>query len=1147
MGYAEFKGCPLNFGVTPSFIYMSCFVKSLSRISKFSIKGPSASSVSGTVYLDFLQFAPTISKKPSRDQVVPPIKSASGKCFKCIDFNSITETDALAHSDQLFFWLQSYRWSLKLPTMPPSAVSRSKMAQLELVTKRLINWYAGEKVAYFNIKPADLSAPSLSQQRWIHLSKRDRDPTVSCNKQLGNIECARELFAKLNLNPVTKNGPPLFCKYCIHPQTAVEASFTDVFYKILFPLSLEHFIWSRSVEVCPLAERYDCARVPNDMDLDKVTGQNNELRKVFLAAYGAGPSSSNTGGSKICRKQRDTCVQHLINTVKAVNRKRREKLMLLFDYIKDQGFAKGSGLGTLEHQMLTAHGFMHASFLMRKELAETGRLSDIIDTMKWYSDFGEVYQDEFEYKGTSADRMRTTMIFRLLTVLSMPQNTNIQKKSKIRDAEAMKRWFDNVLSVNEGFSGVIKPDFTGFHHDMIYAGAYIPSALHTSSLISYLLDGTKDFSLAPLSKSNLKNALQVLATLAAKYSVPPSVNGRYPKYNSAELGKHLSAFAYTAVKAPSIMPNGYLGGVSLHKKETGEFLRLFDFPVTTCPAKLNVCSGKIGSIVFLNSLGAAELLESIKLKSLNTAGIVPSKPPHGNWAKNYAALSIHRRANWSVTVKGFNKHVFAYEGYPHSHENEYGMYGSYGAMLIANDEVSLTSKDVNNGWDWRKIPGTTAIGMSYEDLKRVTGWRYSNPKALAGGVTMQASRSPSHANGAFGMDFSQPTMKIPLNHPLQGARFQFKKSVFFFDDVIVSLGSDISSLSSQPVHTTLFQDIVKPVTAGMKNVPYSSSTILRCNDAGMLVKRTWNPAKSVILVDVNGNRYYVANPREMRLVFTRRVKQNSMRSAGIVGESSGIYCTAWFDHGPKPQILETGGYSYRIQVGAESESSQSNFKTKPLITTSDYTVIASSNEAHAIKFSDRSSKIPRTVYSYVNFKAGYRYTTGPLKSVDAQCLLMIEETPSHLYISVSYPQLNLTKELPLSRNPNPAYCVEDWTTKMPTIASGIKTSLSFCATNNPSHIVAELQEKRAYAVDSITVNGNLVSTKDFPYYASIERLPEGPAVHFLSLKFGFTTEVKLTNRTDTSQNKHNSCGKVKTDRSVRIFSFLYVFLFVLIR
>ena len=41
--------------------------------------------------------------------------------------------------------------------------------------------------------------------------------------------------------------------------------------------------------------------------------------------------------------------------------------------------------------------------------------------------------------------------------------------------------------------------------------------------------------------------------------------------------------------------------------------------------------------------------------------LAAEKSQEGHWSKNFAALSIHRREDWAVTVKGFNKFVWDFE------------------------------------------------------------------------------------------------------------------------------------------------------------------------------------------------------------------------------------------------------------------------------------------------------------------------------------------------------------------------------------------------------------------------------------------------------------------------------------------------------
>ena len=73
----------------------------------------------------------------------------------------------------------------------------------------------------------------------------------------------------------------------------------------------------------------------------------------------------------------------------------------------------------------------------------------------------------------------------------MPTSTTQKQKEKIRDMEALGRWYTNALSPNEGFAGLLKPDHVGYHHNSYYASAYTPHALHNAALIQYLLSGTE--------------------------------------------------------------------------------------------------------------------------------------------------------------------------------------------------------------------------------------------------------------------------------------------------------------------------------------------------------------------------------------------------------------------------------------------------------------------------------------------------------------------------------------------------------------------------------------------------------------------------------------------------------------------------------
>lgn len=96
---------------------------------------------------------------------------------------------------------------------------------------------------------------------------------------------------------------------------------------------------------------------------------------------------------------------------------------------------------------------------------------------------------------------------------------------------------------------------------------------------------------------------------------------------------------------------------------------------------------------------------------------------------------------------------------------------------------------------------------------RVKKARYFSPRSFAGGVTFKGPEALS--NGVFGMDFYQPDYQFS-HSSFPNIKLYFKKSVFFFQNVIVCLGSNIRIGNGQGkiAQTTLFQDKVQRVDTG---------------------------------------------------------------------------------------------------------------------------------------------------------------------------------------------------------------------------------------------------------------------------------------------------------------------------------------------
>lgn len=172
---------------------------------------------------------------------------------------------------------------------------------------------------------------------------------------------------------------------------------------------------------------------------------------------------------------------------------------------------------------------------------------------------------------------------------------------------------NNALSLNEGLGGVIKPDYTGFHHIGFYASAYVPQALHDAALVQYLLGGT-EFSLPPSSIKNIRLVLETLRLIAVKYSTPASVNGRYPDYfNKALIKTLLPGYAYISVSHSTPLPSTVPTGISvsdLNRAQTQMFLRLFnDTSVNDYLKDGRPNKGKY----YFNSLGSLQIMEAVSI------------------------------------------------------------------------------------------------------------------------------------------------------------------------------------------------------------------------------------------------------------------------------------------------------------------------------------------------------------------------------------------------------------------------------------------------------------------------------------------------------------------------------------------------------
>ena len=462
--------------------------------------------------------------------------------------------------------------------------------------------------------------------------------------------------------------------------------------------------------------------------------------------------------------------------------------------------------------------------------------------------------------------------------------------------------------------------------------------------------------------------------------------------------------------------------------------------------------------------------------------------PEGHWSKNFAALSIHRREDWVVTVKGFNRFVWDFE--QGKGQNLHGIFQSHGQMIIANDEESLKAHDIENGWDWTKIPGATTMNLSlYETLLKKA--RYFSPRSSAGGVTFKGPEPI--ASGLFAMDFHQPDYQfLNVSDRHRNIKLYFKKSVFFFQSVLVCLGSNIKIENGpgKEAQTTLFQDKlqrgsstfnieVDGVTKGM-SAPFPAET----------------PALSsegyITLTDTKGNGYYIPSSSASSL----KVKvENQSSKTPADKPSSGYYATAWFEHSSSDDKYE---YAIYVKTPSYPTSASDVWKSQATSTTRKvYTVLKQDNKAHVVKFEMTTER-----WNWIDAQYGYAIfgsimelpAEGPIKAVSKDCLIMAKEDSKFLYLSISYPDLAFPTSKPLEKIQD-IKVKEEY--KMESEDTEVQVTLRYD--------VLKTLPTKAYAHGSPVEYLPIVQVES----PSSPKASKGNRVVFVNLKDGFSVEVKL--------------------------------------
>lgn len=488
-------------------------------------------------------------------------------------------------------------------------------------------------------------------------------------------------------------------------------------------------------------------------------------KPVFFVRYAE--TYINLGGADMKKRLSDSCqllrqcndllfqiaVRYRRSTDEAERAELADMYLTLTRHLLDQGFAAGSGLGTLHHLGYSMRNFYTAPVLMRDVLVGAGLADEVQQAMEWFSGVGEV-KIRPEVDGIDIDAFNTSMTGRLASLL-MLANT----PGKVAYLKAFSRWIDNGYKVTGGTSACFKSDGTVFHHRHHYP-AYAVGGFDGAVNAVWLLNGT-GFGISTEGREVLKRALLEMRFYCNRLSFPLAMSGRHPDGEGALVPWHFGRLAEAGT------PDG---SEAVDRELAAAYMRLV-------PA------------------------DDARSRAFAAQGIRPEPSPEGTRVYGYNASLSHRRGDWLMTVAGHSRYVWSAEIYQGA--NHYGRYLTHGSMQLLGEGEPVSafgSGFRREGWDWCHIPGTTALEIPMERMKAnilnvdtCSGYEEMllSDESFAGGVSHRGR------SGAYGMKLHE--------HDKYNGSLRARKSWFLFDNRVICLGSDIENDAEGGLHTTLFQ------------------------------------------------------------------------------------------------------------------------------------------------------------------------------------------------------------------------------------------------------------------------------------------------------------------------------------------------------
>ena len=616
-------------------------------------------------------------------------------------------------------------------------------------------------------------------------------------------------------------------------------------------------------------------------------------------------------------------------------------------------------LGGMPDSWAGGDGYLEAAFLLRQPLRASGRLTaDVLAELKDRLALDRIYTDKsvamMSFRGRTyrpgelgedCDYTRMSVQRLLITILMGPDSPE-----KVRDLQSFSAWLDRVvLQYSPGLCDTFKPDGSTFHHQSFIPGYGSGSLLALSRTI-YDLSATP-YAVSPRGHGFFRDVLLRYRLLLRENTLPLTLGGK-------------SGFVRHYNTAQSSAPFLYM--------------TLAGTPDGQQPVDPLVAAAWLRLLVREQPTPPFSTLHQLAQEQCRTLGLAAEPVPSGHWTWPYAALAVHRRADWLLQVKGHSRYIYAREaggsaGFPMVTFLGYGTL----ELLTAKDFTELSNnRSYHNidfgkpGFDWARFPGTTTPLLPPARITW-TGWKqYFSDQAFAGGL------DGPDGNGLFALAL-HGAKEVKLDS------FVARKSWHCFGGAVLCLGSGISSgLKGEEHGTTLFQE----------EIGKASEPILIGGKALAALPAEEKRHEAAWLMDSHGNGYHVPAGQEL---VVRRSAQVS-RDADDKADTKGNWSTAWISHGRGPK---NATYRYVLLPQAKREEVEAFHQA--MTSQPPLKAVRLDAAAHIVK------STPDKTFSYALFEAAPALADGPILSASRACLALVKRTSEGLSLYVSDPDLNL--------------------------------------------------------------------------------------------------------------------------------------------